>query len=89
MEELLRESPFYWTSPKIAFVEFAYSLIYSGSINNENVDIKELSDALCKFFHIDNLNLYRLFVDLKARKKNQTLFLDKLRESLRRKMEEE
>nr|WP_321411556.1 RteC domain-containing protein [uncultured Carboxylicivirga sp.] len=89
LEELLSESPFYWSTSKIALVELIYGLTYSGCINNGNLDIKELANALCKFFHVENLDVYRLFIDLKARKKNQTVFLDKIRICLINKLEDE
>ncbi|MBS2099405.1 RteC domain-containing protein, partial [Carboxylicivirga linearis] len=86
--EILKASSYNWSETKIAMVELIYALVYSGCINNGNVDVKELSKTLCELFHVEDLDIYRSFIDLKYRKKNPTVFLDKMKEGLLKKLEE-
>jgi len=88
LEELISKSPFYWTDTKVALTEIIYAIAYSGSINHGNVDLKELAKYMYLFFNIDELELYRIFIDIKGRKKNYTVYLDKLRDNLVNKIED-
>jgi hypothetical protein len=77
-----------WTDSKVAITEIIYAFAYSGSINNGNVDIKELAKDFCRFFNIDKLDFYRIYLDIRIRN-NQTIYLDKLKKRLKLKMEED
>jgi len=77
-----------WTDSKVTVTEIIYAIIYSGSINNGNVDIKELAKDFCRFFNIDELDFYRIYLDIRIRN-NQTIYLDKLKKRLKLKMEED
>ena len=57
-------------------------MVESGSINHGNVDINALTEDISKLFNIDDLEIYRSYVDIKNRKKNPVPFLDRLRENL-------
>ena len=84
--EILKASPYNWSETKIALVELIYAIVYSGCINNGNVDVKELSATFCELFHVKDLDIYRSYIDLKYRKKNPTVFLDKMKECLIKKL---
>lgn len=84
----LRLNTLNWTANKIDLVELIYALHSSASINNGSIEIKEIALACEKIFGIDLGNYYHSFIELKARKKNQTKFLDQLRESLAKRIEE-
>ncbi|MCU4176983.1 RteC domain-containing protein [Carboxylicivirga sp. N1Y90] len=86
LEQWLSHSPFYWTDTKVAATELIYALASSGSINNGNVDIKELAKYVCLFFNIDKLEFYRIYSDLKIRE-NPAAFIDKLKANLRKRID--
>ncbi|WP_430811055.1 MULTISPECIES: RteC domain-containing protein [unclassified Carboxylicivirga] len=88
LEEWLTKSPFHWTDSKAAITEIIYAITYSGSINNGNVEIKELAKYFCLLFNIDDLDFYRIYLDIRLRD-NQTIYLDKLKKRLNIKIEED
>lgn len=65
----------------------AYALKYSGAINRGNVDVKAIADVLAQVFNTQQVNIYRNKQDLYSRK-NQSMFIDKLRKDLIRGLEE-
>lgn len=77
-----------WTGNKIDAIELIYALQNNGSINKGTADIKEMAAAFEQIFNIDLGNYYHAFVELKARKSNRTKFLDSLKESLIKRMDE-
>lgn len=77
----------FWTDSGMSLTEIAYALRYAGVINKGNVEVKEIADALAKVFNLPPVNIYRNKQDLYSRK-NQTMFLDKLRKDLIRGMED-
>jgi len=66
-----------------------YALCAQGILNNGNVDVKIIAKTFERTFNIDLGDFYHTFLELKARKINQTKFLDSLREALVRKMDEQ
>ncbi|PQJ80944.1 hypothetical protein BTO18_07185 [Polaribacter porphyrae] len=77
-----KESELIWTGNNNELVELIYALYSSGRINNSNVDIKEITLAFEKLFKKDLGNYYQSFNDIRARKINTTKFLDTLKSSL-------
>lgn len=77
-----------WTGNKIDAIELIYALQNNGSINKGTADIKEMAAVFEQIFNIDLGNYYHAFVELKARKSNRTKFLDSLKESLLKRMDE-
>lgn len=67
-----------WTDSTASLVELIYAMQSSGAINNGNIEINELAQIFEKMFNIKLDDYYRVFLDIKARKKSQTKFLDKL-----------
>jgi RteC protein. len=80
--------PFRWTDRKTALVELIYGLCASGSINNGNCDIRELAAFFEQAFNIQIHDIYRTFSEIKIRS-NPTMYVDSLKKSLIRKMEED
>jgi len=78
-----------WTGAKIDLTELIYALASSKVIDNGNADIKDISKQLCRLLNIDELDIYRNFTDLKNRKKNQTAFLDRLKDVLTNRMKDD
>lgn len=76
----------YWNGTIAAAVELLYALKFSGVVNNGNIDIHELAQIFEKMFNIKLEDYYRVFLDIKGRKKSKTKFLDKLTQDLLRKI---
>jgi hypothetical protein len=85
-ESALYNSDYFWTETKIAYVELVYALQGTGAINNGNVDIKDLAGYMGKAFNIDVEDVYRTFIEIKTRKKESTVFIEKLKEALLRRI---
>lgn len=77
-----------WTDSKAALIELAYAMYARGSVNNGRVDVKTIVSALEHVFNVQVGNFYRAFQNMRIRKKNRTTYLDALKESLERKMDE-
>lgn len=78
-----------WTGSKISLIELIYSLYSSGVLNDGNCKINELTELFEQMFHFPIDDIYRGFQDIRARKKNKTVFLDTLKEALNRKINED
>ncbi len=78
-----------WTATKVALTELVYGLYHSGAINNGNVEIKEIAEAMSQIFHMDLGDYYRTYSEIRLRKKSRAKFIDKLSFSLSSKLESE
>lgn len=79
---------FYWTGTKIALIEMIYAIHSIGAVNKGALDIKLAVKFAERIFHIDLGDAYRTFVEIKERKKERTKFLDQLKNSLLKRMDE-
>ncbi|WP_207428903.1 RteC domain-containing protein [Pedobacter sp. SYSU D00535] len=84
----LSEIPVVWTSNQTDLVELIYALVESGAFNNGNIEIKYLMNYFQSMFQVDLNHYYRKYTDITNRKKERTVFLDRLKAGLIRKMEE-
>jgi hypothetical protein len=80
--------PITWTSNQTDLIELIYALAESGAINNGNIEIKHLIDNFQALFQVDLHHYYRKYTDITNRKKERTVFLDRLKVGLIRRMEE-
>lgn len=80
------QSKLFWTGNKTDLVELIYALHSSGAINSGTADIKEVASICEKVFNINLGDYYRTFLEIRSRKINQTKFIDKLKDSLEKKM---
>jgi len=87
VEDLGTLEKFRWTGSKISLIELIYALSNSGVLNEGNCKINELTELFEQMFHFPIDDIYRGFQDIKLRK-NPTCFLDTLKESLLRKINE-
>ena len=71
-----------WTASKIALIELIYALDSIKVFNNGDADIKQIAAAFETIFNVDLGDYYRAFLEIKARKKNNTKFLDSLKKAL-------
>jgi hypothetical protein len=77
-----------WTGSKAALVELIYALCEEGVFNNGNTDLKQLVNHFQTMFNINLGEYYRAFHEIKSRKKEQTKFLDALKEKLLKRINE-
>jgi hypothetical protein len=78
-----------WTDSKTALVELLYALHQQGSFNNGKADIKEIADYLEAVFNIDLGDVYRTWFSIRSRKVELTTYLDSLKATLQKKIEQE
>lgn len=78
----------HWTDSKAALIELAYALHSRGSINQGKGDVKQIISDLEILFNIRLGNFYRTFQNMRIRKKNRTAYLDILKDSLEKRMDE-
>lgn len=78
-----------WTGSKVALIELIYSLHYQGVFDNGNADIRLIAKYFESAFNINLGNFYQTYLELRNRKMNPTKFLDTLRETLIKKMDEQ
>lgn len=71
-----------WTGKKADLVELVYALKTSGVINHGNAGISEIVISLAEFFGTELKGYYRTFIEIRSRKKNRTIFLERCRDSL-------
>ncbi len=77
-----------WTESKVALVELIYSLYYSNAINMGNIEIKQLASVFEDIFDIELNDFYHTYTEIRNRKKDRIKFLDLLRNTLIRRMDE-
>ena len=77
-----------WTESKTALVELIYALQASPAINKGEVDIRALVAVFEQVFNVRLKDIYRNYIEIKNRS-IQTKFIDSLKTSLLRKIEEE
>ena len=73
-----------WTAGKTDAVELIYSLVASGAVNNGNIDISELVTIWEYIFQVDLKDYYHKYTDITRRKKEVTIFVDRLKTSFLR-----
>lgn len=77
-----------WTDKKSALVELIYAIHSEKSINFGNIDLKVLA-ALCeKMFNIKLGDIYRIFLEIRGRKGERSVYLQKLIDALNRRMDD-
>lgn len=78
----------YWTESKTALIELIYALHSEGAIDNGKADIKDLADMFEHLFNVELGDYYRTFLEIRVRKTGRTKFLDTLKHSLIKRMDE-
>ena len=77
-----------WTASKTSLIELIYALHYQGVFDNGNADVKLIAKYFESVFNIELGDFYHTYLELRNRKMSRTKFLDTLRESLVKKMDE-
>ena len=81
------DSPVIWTGSQTDLVELLYALVESGCLNNGNIQIKSAILFFQSIFQVDLKYYYHKYTDISNRKKERTVFLDKLKVCLTKKMD--
>lgn len=76
-----------WTESKVALAELIYALYASGVFNGGGADLKAVSASVCNMFQLKIGNIYKVFEEIRLRKKNRTSFMDTLKQNLIKRME--
>lgn len=79
----------HWTGSKSALTELLYALYHQGVFNNGNASIRQIAKSFETIFNFNLGEFYQTYLELRERKINRTKFLDTLKESLIRKMDEQ
>ncbi|SFW67013.1 RteC domain-containing protein [Chitinophaga sancti] len=78
-----------WTGSKAGMIELIYALHYQGVFDNGSTDIRLIAEYFEQLFGVDLGNFYHTYLEIRNRKINRTKFLDKLRDTLIKKMDEQ
>ena len=78
-----------WTGKATDLVELLYALDTCDCINNGEIGVEELADALSEIFGVEIKNCYNVYMNIKRRKDDsRPYFLAELREKLNKRMVE-
>ena len=77
-----------WTDSKVALVEFIYAIYAGKCFNNGNTSLKDIAFCCEVLFNIEIGDFYRIFLEIRNRKKSRTQFLDKLKDKIQKMMDE-
>ncbi len=77
-----------WTASKVSLIELLYGLHAEGVFNNGAIDLKEVAENFEQLFNIDLGQFHRTFLEIRIRKSSKTKFLDSLKDTLEKRMEE-
>lgn len=77
-----------WTESKTALIELIYALHAQGALDNGKADIKDIATSFELLFGIELGDYYRTFLEIRVRKTGRTKFIDTLKHSLTKKMDE-
>jgi hypothetical protein len=75
-------SPLTWTGAKTDLVELIYALQASEAFNKGNAGVKQIASQFEAIFNVSLGNYYRVFQEIRLRKKSQTTFLEVLKDRL-------
>jgi hypothetical protein len=78
----------YWTESKTSLIELIYALHTQGSVDNGKADIKDIASLFEHLFGVELGDYYRTFLEIRVRKTGRTKFIDSLKQSLIKRMDE-
>lgn len=77
-----------WTGSKVALVELIYALHAEGVFNNGASDLKDVAEFFESALNVELGQFHRVFLEMRLRKSDRTKFLNSLRETLVRRMDQ-
>src|SRR5690606_29637938 len=69
--DIHKESRLHWTSSKAALTELVYALHTSKALNHGKAEVKDIAEILQKVFDYDLGDFYKIFSEIKSRKKSR------------------
>jgi len=86
--QLNHNSKLTWTASKVALIELLYALQSQSAFNYGRADLKEIMDHFERTFNIDLGQYRRTFLEIRARKSERTKFINTLRVTLKKRMDD-
>lgn len=77
-----------WSDTKSSLVELIYGIHTIKSINHGNIDLKVIASRFEKIYNVDLGDIYRIFLEIRGRKGNRTVYLSRMIEALNNRMDE-
>lgn len=77
-----------WTSSKVALIELIYALHSEGVFNHGASDLKDIVEFFESTMKIDLGQYHRTFLEIRVRKSNRTKFLNNLKDTLNKRMDD-
>ena len=77
-----------WTDSKAALAEIVYGIHILHSVNAGNIDIKVLATIFSKTFNVDLSDIYHIFLEIRSRKGDRTVYLNRMIKALNQRMDE-
>jgi hypothetical protein len=77
-----------WTGAKTDLVELVYALQASEVFNKGNAGVKQIASQFEQVFNVSLGNYYRVFQEIRLRKKGQTNFLDAIKQKLQQRLDD-
>lgn len=77
-----------WTGKKADLIELMYALHAAGAFNHGKAEIKQIASTFESLFNINLGNFYRHFSEITIRKSGQTNFIDHLKVTLEKRIDE-
>lgn len=87
-EDDITRPKLFWTGTKISLIEMLYAIHSTGAVNNGTVDIMLAVKFMERMFHIDLGDPYHAFIEIRSRTKDRTKFIDLLKSSLIKRLDE-
>ncbi|MFS4493554.1 RteC domain-containing protein [Maribacter sp. 2308TA10-17] len=81
------ESNLKWTFSNTAYVELLYALSSVGAINDGKVEISLIDKVLRKAFNHDSGDIYKIYSEIRRRKKSRAKFMEDLTRGLEDRMD--
>lgn len=86
-QEIIR-SNLSWTDSKVSLIELLYALHAHGVFNNGKAELKDIAAFLEQSFNVELGQYHRTFLEIRIRKNGRTKFMDALRDSLNKRMDD-
>lgn len=81
------ESELRWTFSNTAYVELIYALVSVGAVNDGKIEISIIDKALRRVFNHDSGDIYKIYSEIRRRKKSRTKFMEDLSKGLEDRMD--
>jgi len=81
------ESDLRWTFSNTAYVELIYALVSVGAVNDGKIEISIIDKAFRRVFNHDSGDIYKIYSEIRRRKKSRAKFMEDLTRGLEDRMD--